>query len=179
MHFRLVARIFFSFVLWCFFHSASSLETNHRSKDICMSRDFGKICQNASRDTTYWIITDIYNFIVSWEFWGNNWKFLWNFKISFLLKQLYRKRASAKYFYNAKALFPNMNMCINSDYFRIESTNLLASSVNCLILVNSPVFTSSPFTIQLPPQQTILSQERYSPRFFAFIPPVGINLSPV
>ena len=35
MHFRLVARVLFSFVLWCFFHFASSLETNHRSKDIC------------------------------------------------------------------------------------------------------------------------------------------------
>ena len=51
--------------------------------------------------------------------------------------------------------FLNMNMCINSDYFRIESTSFRASAVSSLILSNSPAFTRSPFTIQLPPQQML------------------------
>ena len=54
----------------------------------------------------------------------------------------------------------------------------LVSADNSLILPKSPAFTRSPFTIQLPPQQRILSQERYSVKFPALIPPVGINLSP-
>ena len=71
-----------------------------------------------------------------------------------------------------------LNMCINFDYFLMESASFLASAVSSFILSNSPAFTRSPFTIQLPPQQRILSQERYSSRFFALIPPVGINLIP-
>ena len=56
--------------------------------------------------------------------------------------------------------FVNMNMCNTSDYFRMESTSFRASAVSSLILSNSPLFTSSPFTIQLPPQHIILSKER-------------------
>ena len=66
----------------------------------------------------------------------------------------------------------------NTNYFRIVSTSFLVSADSPLILPKFPAFTRSPFTIQLPPQQRILSQERYSVKFPALIPPVGINLSP-
>ena len=71
--------------------------------------------------------------------------------------------------------------CVYLDfyYFRMESASFLASAVSSLILSNAPAFTRSPLTIQLPPQQRILSQERYSSRFAALIPPVGINRIPV
>ena len=49
---------------------------------------------------------------------------------------------------------------IKFDYFLMESASFFASAVSSLILSNSPAFTRSPFTIQLPPQQRILSQER-------------------
>lgn len=46
--------------------------------------------------------------------------------------------------------------------------SFLASADSSLILPKSPAFTRSPFTIQLPPQQRILSQERYSVKFPRF-----------
>src|SRR5699024_11894728 len=51
--------------------------------------------------------------------------------------------------------------------------------VIALILSNSPAFTRSPFTIQLPPHAKILSQLKYSFRFLALLPPVGMNFTMV